>query len=122
MRETGGISEATAERYVATVAALAAKAREAVDASFSPQGMVWKQKILPMLEVRRTAAQAAATHFAIGDERPLVTQAKQSLALGREMDGYSMDFAGEKYATELKQVQQFVVFAAWQVCQSAGAV
>lgn len=120
MAERQEISKAIADRYLTTVAALAAKASEAIAASDSPQAAVWKQKVLPLLELRHTAARSAAAHYAIGDEQPLVAQAKQALSLSRDMDGYSMDFAGEEFAKQLKQAQQLVVFAAWHVCHSAG--
>lgn len=122
MAETQGISKAIADRYVTTVAALAAKVSEAIAASSSAQAAVWRQKVLPNLELMHTAAKSAAAHYAIGDEQPLVVHAKQALSLSRDMDGYSMDFAGEEFAKQLKQAQQLVVFAAWHVCQSAGAI
>jgi hypothetical protein len=122
MTEAQTIPQAIADRYLATLTTLVTKGSEAVAASSSPQAIVWKQKVLPLLQLRLTAAKSAAAHYAIGDEQPLVVQAKQSLSLARDIDGYSMNFAGEEFATQLTEAQRLVVFAAWQVCQSAGAV
>jgi len=122
MTETQTIPQALADRYLTVFTALVSKSRDAIAVGSSPQTEVWKQKVLPLLELRLTAAKSASAHYAIGDEQPLVIHARQSLSLGRDMDGYSLDFAGEEFAEQLKQAQQLVVFAAWHVCQSAGAV
>ncbi len=116
------IPQSAADRYLATLTDLVFLAHQAIAVSASPQAGVWRQKLVPLLETRLFAAKTAMTHLAIGDENPLLAHALQSRFLARDMDGYSFDFAGEKFAAQLKEKQQLVVFAAWQVCHSAGAV
>ena len=116
------IPQPLADRYVAMLADLVSAAHQAIDSGPSPQAAVWRQKLMPLLETRLFAAKTAMTHLAIGDENPLLAHALQSRFLARDMDGYPLDFAGEEFAAQLKEKQQFVVYAAWQVCQSAGAV
>lgn len=110
------------DRYVATLTELISVAHQAVAARDSPPAAVWRQKLLPLLETRLFAAKTAVVHHAIGDENPLIAHALHSRFLARDMDGYPLDFAGEEFAAQLKEKQQLVVYAAWQVCQSAGAV
>ena len=116
------IPQPLADRYIAVLGDLILIAHQAVDTSTSSQTAVWRQKLLPLLETRLFAAKTALIHHSIGDENPLLAHALQSRFLARDMDGYPLDFAGEKFAAELKEKQQLVVFAAWQICQSAGAV
>jgi hypothetical protein len=116
------IPQPLAERYLAMLADLISVAHQAIDASQSPQAAVWRQKLVPLLDTRLFAAKTAMFHLAIGDENPLLAHALQSRFLARDIDGYSLDFAGETFASQLKEKQQLVVYAAWQVCHSAGAV
>ena len=116
------IPQPLAERYLAVMSDLITTAHQAVAVSNSQQAALWRQKLLPILETRLFAAQTALTHHTIGDENPLLAHALQSRFLARDMDGYPLDFAGEDFAAQLKEKQQLVVYAAWQVCQSAGAV
>lgn len=116
------IPQPMADRYVAMLSELIAVAHQAIAAGPSPQAAVWRQKLVPLLETRLFAAKTAMAHLAVGDENPLLAHALQSRFLARDMDGYSFDFAGEEFAAQIKEKQQLVVFAAWQVCQSAGAV
>jgi len=116
------IPQPLADHYLATMTDLISTAHQAVDGSTSAQANVWSQKLLPVLETRLFAAKTALIHHSIGDENPLLAHALRSRFLARDMDGYPLDFAGEEFASQLKEKQQLVVFAAWQICQSAGAV
>jgi hypothetical protein len=116
------VPQVLADRYLATLAELVAVAHQAVDARASSQSALWRQKLVPLLETRLFTARTALAHHTIGDENPLIAHALQSRFLARDMDGYPLDFAGEEFAVKLKEKQQFVVYAAWQVCQAAGAV
>lgn len=116
------IPQPLADRYVAMLNELITVAHAACSASGSLQAAVWRQKLLPLLDTRLFAAKTAMFHLAVGDENPLLAHALQSRFLARDMDGYSFDFAGEEFAVQLKEKQQLVVYAAWQVCHSAGAV
>jgi hypothetical protein len=121
MQKTKEIPQATAERYLATLAKLVSIAREAVASSGAQQSALWRHKVLPVLEGQLSAAQEAQAHFAIGNQQLLVDRARGSLSLARDMDGYSLNFAGESFAAKLEEQRRLVVFAAWQVCESAGA-
>jgi len=116
------IPQELADRYVAMLNGLISVAHQAIASSDSSQAAVWRQRLVPLLDSRLFAAKTAMFHLTIGDENPLLAHALQSRFLARDMDGYSFDFAGEEFATQLKEKQQLVVYAAWQVCQSAGAV
>jgi hypothetical protein len=111
-----------AEGYLARLTELISLAHQAIEASTSSQAAVWRQKLVPLLETRLFAGKTAMIHLSIGDENPLLAHALQSRFLARDMDGYPFDFAGEELAVQLKEKQQLVVYAAWHVCQSAGAV
>jgi len=116
------IPQPLADRYLAAISDLIVVAHQAISVSSSPQAQLWQQKLLPVLETRLFAAKTALAHHTIGDENPLLAHALQSRFLARDMDGYPLDFAGEDFAAQLKEKQQFVVYAAWQICQSAGVV
>jgi hypothetical protein len=117
-----GIPQPLADRYLAVMAELISIAHQAITVTSSPQAGVWRQKLLPVLESRLFAAKTALAHHVIGDENPLLAHALQSRFLARDMDGYPLDFAGQEFAAKLKEKQQLVVYAAWQICQSAGVV
>ena len=116
------IPQPLADRYIAMLGDLISVAHEAIGSSSSSQTNVWRQKVVPLLDSRFFAAKTAMLHLSIGDENPLLAHALQSRFLARDMDGYPLDFAGEQFAAQLKEKQQLVVYAAWHVCQAAGAV
>jgi len=116
------ISQPLADRYLAAMTDLITTAHQAVDVSQSSQAGLWRQKVLPLLDSRLFAAKTAMTHLAIGDENPMLAHALHSRFLARDIDGYPLDFAGEEFAMQLKEKLQLVVYAAWQICQSAGVV
>jgi hypothetical protein len=122
MTATHAIPEATAERFVTTLTALVTGVREAVAGSSSAQAGAWRRKILPQLEGRLDAARRAQAQFAIGDEQGLVDAALPLRFLARDLDGYSLDFAGADAARQYEERRRLVVYAAWQVGQAAGAV
>ena len=116
------IPQPLADRYLAVMTDLISTARRAIAAGHSPQADLWRQRLLPLLETRLFAAKTALDHHTRGDENPLLAHALQSRFLARDMDGYPLDFAGGEFAAQLKEKQQLIVYAAWQICQSAGAV
>lgn len=122
MTQPQPIPEQLVERYVAALTALVSVAREAVTAGASPQAALWQRKILPMLEARLSTAKTAEAHYAIGHQQPLLDAALPLRFLARDMDGYSLDFAGVALAQQLRQQRQLVVYAAWQVGHAAGAI
>ncbi|HYK35011.1 hypothetical protein [Alloacidobacterium sp.] len=120
---TQTIPQPVAERYLNALKGLISTVRSALGAAGNaPQSSGWKKDMLPLLENRLTAAQIAMAHHAIGDQEPLVDLALKSRYLARETDGYSLGFAGEELATQYEDRRRLVVFAAWQVCESAGVV
>jgi hypothetical protein len=120
---TQAIPQLIAERYFNALKGLAATVRSALGkAGGSPQALGCQQKVLPLLETRLAAAETAMAHHAIGDQEPLISLALKSRYMARETDGYSLGFAGEELAAQFEDRRRLVVFAAWQVCQSAGVV
>lgn len=120
---TQTIPQPVAERYFNALKGLVSTVRSALGAAGNaPQSSGWKKDMLPLLENRLAAAQTAIAHHAIGDQEPLVDLALKSRYLARETDGYSLGFAGEELAAQYEDRRRLVVFAAWQVCESAGVV
>ena len=123
MIETQIIPQGTAEGYLTTLKQFVSTARTAIASTGgAPPSAGWQRTVLPLLESRMAAAETALAHHAIGDQQPLVSLAMKSRFLAREIDGYSLRFAGEKYGNQLEEQLRLVVFAAWQVCESAGVV
>jgi hypothetical protein len=120
---TQTIPQPVAERYLNALNGLVWTVRSALGAAGNaPEASGWQRDMLPLLEDRLKTAQTAMAHYAIGDQEPLVSLALKSRYLARETDGYSLAFAGEELATQYEDRRRLVVFAAWQVCESAGVV
>jgi hypothetical protein len=120
---TQTIPQPVAERYLNALKALVSTVRTALGAAGDlPQASGWQKNMLPLLENRLRDAQTALAHHAIGDQDPLVTIALKSRFLARDMDGYSLGFAGKELAEQFEDRRRLVVFAAWQVCETAGVV
>ena len=117
------IPQPVAERYFNALKSLVLTVQSAIrNAENASEAAGCQQKMLPLLENRLASAQKAMAHHAIGDQEPLVSLALKSRYLARETDGYSLSFAGEALATHFEDRRRLVVFAAWQVCESAGVV
>ncbi|QNI33804.1 hypothetical protein H7849_07760 [Alloacidobacterium dinghuense] len=120
---TQAIPQPVAERYLTALKGLVSTVRSALGtAGSAPQSSGWRKKMLPLLESRLAESKTALAHHAIGDQEPLISIALKSRSLARDMDGYSLGFAGEALATQFEDRRRLVVFAAWQVCESAGVV
>ena len=120
---TQAIPEAVAERYFSALKGLVSTVRSALGkAGSAPQATGWRQNMLPLFENRLREAETAMAHHAIGDQEPLVSLALKSRYLARETDGYSLRFAGDELAAQYEDRRRLVVFAAWQICESAGVV
>lgn len=120
---TQSIPQAVAVRYFDALKGLVLTVQAALrNAGNAPQASGCRQKILPLLEERFQTAQTAMAHHAIGDQDPLISLALKSRYLARETDGYSLGFAGEALEKQFEDRRRLVVFAAWQVCESAGVV
>ncbi len=123
MIETQIIPKPVADRYFQALKGLVSTVHSAIGAdASSSQSSGCRQRVLPLLENRLADAQTALAHHAIGDQEPLVNLALKSRYLARDTDGYSLSFAGEELATQYEDRRRLVVFAAWQVCESAGVV
>ena len=120
---TQTIPQLVAERYFNALKGLVSTVRTAIAAAGSSEHTLGcRQKVLPLLETRLAAAETAMAHHAIGDQEPLINLALKSRYVARETDGYSLGFAGEELAAQFEDRRRLVVFAAWQVCQSAGVI
>jgi hypothetical protein len=117
------IPQPVAERYFNALKGLVLTVQSAIrNAGSAAQAAGCQQRMLPLLDERLAAAQKALAHHAIGDQEPLIGLALKSRYLARETDGYSLSFAGEALAAQFEDRRRLVVFAAWQVCESAGVV
>jgi len=75
----------------------------------------WQKKALPLLNRDLDRVNAAAKSYTAGDAGPLVQAASSALSLAKDLDGFSLSFAGEETARQLEEKLRFVVMAAWQV-------
>ena len=55
------------------------------------------------------------------EQQPLLHAASSAMSLAKKMDGFPLDLAGEESANQLAVQRRFVVMAAWQVLNGAGA-
>ena len=123
MSTVQAIPDKVAERYLAALQNFVQTSREALDAAHDQQqAALWRAQVSSLLETQLAAVQSASAHHAIGDHEPLTALAQRSRYLARDTDGYSLHFAGEDFAQQLEERRRLVVFAAWQVCEAAGAV
>jgi hypothetical protein len=123
MIQTLEMQEVAADRYIAAFRGFVALVKQAIATSGDfQQASVWERKVLAVFEQQLSALQPARAHLAIGDDQPLIGLAMKSTSIARDMDGYSLMFAGEELAKQLEEQRRVVVFAAWQFCESAGAV
>ena len=100
----------TFEEFVTTLrTALALAPEEHADVSR------WQKKALPLLNRDLERVNAAAKSYKAGDATPLVQTASSALSLAKDLDGFSLSFAGEETARQLEEKLRFVVMAAWQV-------
>jgi hypothetical protein len=74
---------------------------------------------LPLLEQEDAAIQNGVARYKIGETKTIVNLADEARGLAKNLDGFSLDFAGPKYAENLDRLETAVVVAAYQVSAAA---
>lgn len=116
-----------AERFAKSFAAFVDALRADVSAaamnpalSSSRELLTWQTKALPLLEQQNAVIQNAWARFLIGEERTIIGLAADKRGLGKDLEGFSLAFAGPDRAKALDQLLTAVVIAAYQLCAAAG--
>ncbi len=112
------VPEKVGERLIKALATLLATITHALDsgAPAPSQAAHWAQA-KTLLESYLIAGREAARVMREGQTQPMVGLASRLRFLGRDMDGYRLDFAGAEMAQRIEDERRLVVFAAWQVYQ-----
>ncbi len=124
---SSAVPEYYAQRFAKAFEALVTEVRAAVEAgilnpaySATPAFLMWQTEALPRLEQELTEVQNALARFLIGESSTIAQVAKDKLGLAKQLDGFSLDFAGPEHAKVLDQLETSVVLAAYPVCLAAG--
>jgi len=88
--------------------------------SGAPALLIWQTEGLPRLERQDAAIQNGLALFLIGETRTIVKLANEAGGLAKQLDGFSLDFAGPKHAETLDRLETMVVVSADQLCRAAG--
>lgn len=86
----------------------------------TPVFLAWQTQALPRLEQENASIQKAMTLFLIGETRTIQQLAAAQRGLAKQLDGFSLNFAGPERAQTLDALETAVVRAAYQVCAAAG--
>jgi uncharacterized protein CbrC (UPF0167 family) len=87
--------------------------------SSTPALLGWQTRALPLLEQEDAAIQNGVARYKIGETKTIVNLADEARGLAKNLDGFSLDFAGPKYAENLDRLETAVVVAAYQVSAAA---
>lgn len=121
MTQEAAVRPQEAERFANTFAEFVGGVRTAI--ALAPPGhpevVRWQGRALPVLGRDLDEAHAAIESYRAGDARPLVRSAAAALSLAKNLDGFSMNFAGEETGKQLEEKLRLVVMAAWQVKSAA---
>jgi len=116
-----------AQRFAKAFEGFVNEVRAAVDAgildpalSSTPGLLMWQTEALPRLEQELAAVQDAFMGFQTGETGTLAQLARMQLGLGKNLDGFPLDFAGPDRAKTLNQLETTVVTAAYQLCTATG--
>lgn len=127
MAQNVEIPPALADRFTKVFAAFVDAVGDAVDEASlnpefadTPQLQSWQRQALPLLQHQNASIQNAMALFLIGEERTILTLAKERLGLAKELDGLQLDFAGPDRAKTLDRLETDVVVAAYRLCAAAG--
>lgn len=117
MAQVSTIPPQAAERFAYTFEEFVATLRTALALAPEEHAEVsrWQKKALPLLNRDLERVNAAAKSYTAGDASPLAQTASSALSLAKDLDGFSLSFAGEETARQLEEKLRFVVMAAWQV-------
>lgn len=122
MVEDKAVTQPAADRFASTFADLVQGIRKALEtAPDHPSTPRWRRKGLPLLEHDLAEVEAAMKAYGAGEQQPLLHAASSAMSLAKKMDGFPLDLAGEESANQLAVQRRFVVMAAWQVLNGAGA-
>jgi len=123
----GGVTLALVERFANSFNLFVQAVRDAVaEAASEPSAAgsaalrSWQSKALPLLERQNAAIQSAAAAFAQGDHQAILPLAEDKRGLAKDLDGFSLTFAGPEHARKLESLLTAVVTSAFQICSAAG--
>ena len=123
MVEDKAVTQSAAERFASTFADFVQGVRKTLEAAPDhPSTPRWRRKGLPLLERDLAEVEAAMKEYGAGEQQPLLHVASSAMSLAKKIDGFPLDLAGEESANQLAEQRRFVVMAAWQVLNGAGAV
>jgi len=115
------------ERFYAAYAAFVVEVLKAIqDAARLPGSKaieelsMWERQALPAIEKRLAQIQRAVSDYKNGDEFAIVQCADDASGLSKNLDPFSMDFAGPDHASALNSLLTQVVLKAYMVRQAAG--
>lgn len=117
------------ERFAAAYAAFLAAIRLAIDdvahrrvppPPNPADALGWHKRVLPLLESRYAAIEAAMARFKAGDPAPIARCALDASGLAKNLDGFSFAFAGPEHEQTMKTLLGRIVLAAYPVYSSAG--
>lgn len=121
MAQVQTIPSQAADRFVHTFAEFVEGLRTATALAVPGNREVsrWQRRALPLLGRDLDEANAAIRSYRVGEADPLMRSASAALSLAKNLDGLSMNFAGEETAKQLEEKLRLVVMAAWQVKSAA---
>ena len=121
MAQVGTIPSQVADRFANTFTEFVGglRAATALADPGNPEVLRWQRRALPLLGRDLDDVNAAIESYRAGDAQPLVTSASAALSLAKNLDGLSMNFAGEETGKQLEEKLRLVVMAAWQVRSAA---
>lgn len=109
MQQASADPAAAVTRFVESYRALVTAVKQALEEGMRRQAaneldssavgnlVNWQNHTLPLLERHLAAIDAAAAQFAAGDSTAIVSCADSECGLSKNLDGYSMPFAPEKW-------------------------
>ncbi|MGH9606139.1 MAG: hypothetical protein ACRD3N_10635 [Terracidiphilus sp.] len=87
--------------------------------SSDPALLAWQTRALPSLEQQDAAIQGGVALYQAGETGSIGKLANEARGLAKQLDGFSLDFAGPKHAELLDRLEGAVVVAAYQICKAA---
>jgi hypothetical protein len=120
------VSRPLAERFAKAFADFVNEATQAVleaainpALSSNPALLAWQTRALPSLDQQDASIQKGLTLYLNGETGTIVKLANEARGLAKQLDGFSLDFAGPKHAEALDRLETAVVVAAYQLCKAA---
>lgn len=85
----------------------------------APALLIWQTEALPRLEQQNASIQKGVALFQIGETLTIRKLAEEARGLAKNLDGFSLDFAGPEHAKILDRLETAVVVSAYQLCTAA---